>query len=155
MRGYIHSIFHGAIIYSILLCAKHYIGAGITESLPEKNLLGNPLPVRWIFSCQRWWVMDLPHREWVGTREGLHDHQDVWLWKVKCDLWKHCYILGCENEDPDQRNKDNNIYFFIIGTSYSFFIKSSTTCILWVNSNHLPSTAYWMAPNWSLDPIFL
>lgn len=86
MRTYIHSIFHGAIIYSILLCAKHYIGAGITESLPEKKSSWESPPSQMDLFLSEMVGMDLPHREWVGTREGLYDHQDAGLWKVKCDL---------------------------------------------------------------------
>lgn len=37
--GYIHLIFHITIIYSILLCTRHYTGAGITESLPVRVFL--------------------------------------------------------------------------------------------------------------------
>lgn len=56
--------------------------------------------------------MDLPHREYVGTGEGLQDHQDVCLWEIKCDLRKALLHSGMGKWGPRSKkhlNKDKSI----------------------------------------------
>lgn len=91
-----HLIIHVAIIYSIILSAKHYIGAGI-KVLVYKNILGSPFPGSQV------WV-------WIFLTENGVKKEIVWPIKIY-DFEKenviylnYHYILNYENEDPGQRN---------------------------------------------------